>query len=246
MNIPFARLVAGMIAFTSFSLQATDAPKSPGPVETDSRMQANGAGWRLDRGKVTDPNRPRVLLIGDSILNGYVKTVTTSLEGKAYVDAWVNPYNQSEHLNKLLAEVLANGPYDVIHFNMGLHGWQKGRIKDGTFEPLTKAYVEVIRKKLPKAKIIWASSTPVTVKGKPTELDPEINTTIIEHNRMAAKVMTELRVPVNDFYGLLVPKLDLARGDQFHWKPEAYQLLAKEATDSILHELSARQTSAPR
>ena len=46
----------------------------------------------------------------------------------------------------------------------GLHGWQKGRIKDGTFEPLTRAYVEVIRDKLPKAKIIWASSTAVTVE----------------------------------------------------------------------------------
>ena len=53
-----------------------------------------------------------------------------------------------------------------VHFNMGLHGWQKGRIKDGTFEPLTRAYVEIIRDKLPNAKIIWASSTPVTVKGK--------------------------------------------------------------------------------
>ena len=156
------------------------------------------------------------------------------------MDAWVNPYNQSEHLNKLLAEVLANGPYDVVHFNMGLHGWQKGRIKDGTFEPLTKAYVKVIREKLPNVKIIWASSTPVTVKGKPTELDPEINPVIIEHNRMAAKVMAELRVPVNDFYALLAPKLEFARGDQFHWKTEAYLILAKSAADSILRELSAR------
>ena len=89
----------------------------------------------------------------------------------------------------LLAEVLEQGPYDVVHFNMGLHGWQEGRIKPGTFRPLTRAYVEVIRNKLPEAKIIWASSTPVTVKGKPTELDPAINPVIVEHNRMAAKVM---------------------------------------------------------
>ena len=240
MNIPTARLTAAIIALASFSLHAADAPKSPAPAESDTRLQADGPGWRLDRAKITDPKRPRVLLIGDSILNGYGKAVTSALDGRAYVDAWVNPYNQSEHLNKLLAEVLANGPYDVVHFNMGLHGWQKGRITDGTFEPLTKAYVEVIRGKLPKAKIIWASSTPVTVKGMPAQLDPEINTTIIEHNRMAAKVMAALNVPVNDFYGLLAPKLDLARGDQFHWKNDAYLLLAKAATDSILRELSAR------
>ncbi|HEY3325250.1 MAG TPA: SGNH/GDSL hydrolase family protein [Planctomycetota bacterium] len=208
--------------------------------ESDSRLHADGKGWRLDKAKITDTARPRVLLIGDSILNGYLKATTTALDGKAYVDAWVNPYNQSEYLNKLLAEVLDQGPYDVVHFNMGLHGWQKGRIKEGTFEPLTKAYVEVIKTKLPKAKIIWASSTPVTVKGKPTELDPEINPNIIEQNRMAANVMKEMNVPVNDFYQLLVGKLELARGDQFHWKDPAYKILADAAVTSILQALPAK------
>jgi hypothetical protein len=208
--------------------------------EGDTRLHADGNGWRLDKANVIDARRPRVLLIGDSILNGYLKQVTTALEGAAYVDAWVNPYAQSEHLNKLLGEVLANGPYEVVHFNMGLHGWQKGRIKEGTFEPLTKQYVEVIREKLPGAKIIWASSTPVTVKGKPGELDPEINPVITEHNRMAAKVMKEMNVPVNDFYSLLAPRLDLARGDQFHWKPEAYQILGRAVTESVQRELKTR------
>ena len=221
------------------ALHAADAPKLPAAAETDTRLQADGKGWRLDKAKITDTARPRVLLIGDSILNGYVKQVTAALDGRAYVDAWVNPYNQSPYLNQLLAEVLAQGPYDVVHFNMGLHGWQKGRIKDGTFEPLTKQYVEVLREKLPKAKIIWASSTPVTVKGKPTELDPEINNVIIEHNRMAASVMKEMKVPVNDFHSLLAPKLEWARGDQFHWKSEAYNLLAETVTQSVLRELAA-------
>jgi len=203
-------------------------------------LHAAGRGWRIDKATITDPKRPRVLLIGDSILNGYLKTARAALDGKAYVDAWVNPYNQSAHVNKLLAEVLAQGPYDVVHFNMGLHGWPKGRIKDGTFEPLTRAYVQVIRDKLPKAKLIWASSTPVTVKGKPTELHPEINPTIIEHNRMAAKVMGEMNVPVSDFYALLAPQLGLARGDQFHWKAAAYQILGRTAAESVLRELSAK------
>ncbi len=216
------------------SLIAAEVPK-----ETDARVQSDGQGWRLDKAKIIDAKLPRVLLIGDSILNGYGKGVTTALAGKAYVDAWVNPYCQSEHTNKVLAEVLANGPYDVVHFNMGLHGWQAGRIKEGTFEPLTKAYVQVIKDKLPQAKIIWANSTPVTVKGKPTELDAEIDPIIIEHNRMAAKVMAEMNVPVNDLYSLLVTKLDLARGDQFHWKGEAYQLLSKAIEDSVLRELKA-------
>jgi hypothetical protein len=225
-------------AFLCACLHGADAPKLPAATESDSRLQSDGKGWRLDKAKVTDPKRPRVLLIGDSILNGYLKSVVTALDGKAYVDAWVNPYNQSEHLNKtILPEVLANGPYDVVHFNMGLHGWQEGRIKPGTFELLTKGYVEVLRAKLPNAKLIWASSTPVTAKDKPADLDAEINPVIIDHNRMAAKVMAEMNVPVNDFYTLLVDQRALARGDRFHWTPPAYKLLADLTTDSILKVL---------
>ena len=207
-------------------------------AETDTRLHADGNGWRLDRVAIADPARPRVLLIGDSILNGYLQQVITGLHGRAYVDAWVNPYCQSEHLNQLLADVLTNGPYDVVHFNMGLHGWQEGRIKPGTFEPLTKAYVDVLRAKLPNARLVWASSTPVTVKGKPAELDPAINPVILEHNRMAAKVMAEAGVPVSDFYALLVDHREWARGDQFHWTAPAYDLLARTVVASVEKALS--------
>ena len=220
-------------------LTATAADK-PAPVETDKRVQADGKGWRVEKAVIKDAGLPRVLLIGDSILNGYQAKATKLLAGKANVDLWVNPYNQSEQVNKLLAEVLANGPYDVVVFNMGLHGWQEGRIKPGTFEPLTKGYVEVLKAKLPKAKLFWASSTPVTVKGKPTELNPEINPNIIEQNRMAAKVMAEMGIPVVDFYGLLVDKRALARGDMFHWTGPAYDLIAQAAVDAILRELPAK------
>jgi len=217
--------------------KAAESAGLPAAKESDARLHSDGKGWRLDKANVTDPKRPRVLLIGDSILNGYQRQVIKVLEGKVYVDTWVNPYHQSEHLNKLLGQVLENGPYDVVHFNVGLHGWQPGRIKPGTFEPLTKAYVEVIKQKLPDAKIIWASSTPVTVQGKPTELEPEINPIIVEHNRMAARVMAEMDVPVNDFYGLLVDKLELARGDRFHWTAPAYEILAQTVTESVLRSL---------
>lgn len=226
--------LAALVAVAGLSA----APRASGE-ESDARLHADGKGWRLDKAKVVDPHRPRVLLVGDSILNGYLKHALADLEGKAYVDAWVNPYHQSLHVNKLLAEVLENGPYDVVHFNMGLHGWPIGRIKQEEFEPLTRAYVEVIRQALPQARIIWASSTPVTVRGKPTELDPEINPVIVEHNRMAAAVMREMNVPVNDFYGLLADRLELARGDQFHWNDAAYKLLAEAAVASVLAEITA-------
>jgi hypothetical protein len=45
---------------------AADAPKLPAAQETDSRLHADGKGWRLDKAQVTGPHRPRVLLIGES------------------------------------------------------------------------------------------------------------------------------------------------------------------------------------
>jgi hypothetical protein len=237
------RLTALLLASLA-ALHGADAAKSPARPETDARLHADGKGWQLDQAYVTDLKRPRVLLIGDSILNGYLKRATALLDGKAYVDAWVNPYCQSEHLNKLLAEVLVNGPYDVVHFNMGLHGWQERRIKPSTFEPLTKAYVEVLNARLPKAKLIWASSTPVTVQGKPAELEPDINPVIVDHNRMAATIMAEMNVPVNDFYALLVNKRELAGGDRFHWTTPAYDLLAKTVAESVLRELERTKGTA--
>ncbi len=237
-------LHAALLWMPLAGLQAAD-PRKPASVnEPDARLHADGRGWRLDRARIVDPHRPRVLLIGDSILNGYLRGAVAGLDGRAYVDAWVNPYHQSEHLNRLLAEVLANGPYDVVHFNMGLHGWQQGRIQPGTFEPLTRAYVGVLRVKLPGARLIWASSTPVTVHGQPRELEPEINPVIVEHNRMAARVMAEMHVPVNDFYALLVNRRELARGDRFHWTAPAYELLAKTVVESVLRELRQRESPA--
>ena len=209
---------------------------SPVTEEPDERLHADGPGWSLDKAKVVDPERPRVLLIGDSILSGYRKQVIAALAGTAYVDTWVNPYHQSERLNTVvLPAVLQNGPYHVVHFNIGLHGWQEGRIQEGTFEPLTRAYVQTLRDALPDARLIWASSTPVTTQGEPGDLEfhPEINPVIARHNRLAANVMAELAVPVNDFYSLLAEKLNLARGDRFHWTGPAYRILGKRVIDSI-------------
>ena len=182
----------------------------------------------------------RVLLIGDSILNGYRRTVTQALAGKANVDVWINPYHQnSGGLHEMMKEVLANGPYDVIHFNLGLHGWPKGRIPEGQYEPLMRKYVQTLRDNAGGARLIWASITPVTGKGRPGELDPAINPIIVEHNALAAKIMQELGIPTNDLYGLMITKLDLAAGDQFHWKSEGAVLQGKAVADMILREMQS-------
>jgi lysophospholipase L1-like esterase len=49
-----------------------------------------------------------------------------------------------------------------------------------------------------------------------------------------------MNVPVNDLYALLIGKLELARGDQFHWKGDAYKILADAIVKQILSALPAK------
>lgn len=213
-----------------------------GATETDKRLPPGKGGWGVREATVKDATLPRVLCIGDSILGGYLETLRKDLDGKANVDAWVTPVSQaSGELPRAIAEILAAHPYDVIHFNLGLHGWQKGRIPEGKFEPLTQKMVDNLRAGAPKAKLIWASTTPVTVKGKPEELSPEINPTIIDHNRMAANVMKASGVPVNDLYALMATRLTLATGDQFHWKTEARVLQGQAVAAAIAEVLPKKK-----
>ncbi len=218
------------------------AVKSSAATESDPRLHADGPGWRLDKATRTDPKRPRVLLMGDSILNGYLAGTVKALDGQAYVDAWVNPLRHSSyHLLEILDMVFAEGPYDIVHVNMGLHDWRRGRIPDQRFEPIIRSLVYKIRVKVPGATFVWASSTPITTKGKPGELDSEINPFIIEHNRLAAKVMADAKVPVNDLYAVVATRLDLARGDQFHWQAAGTALLKDAVVATLQRELKARE-----
>ena len=61
----------------------------PTARESDKRLQSEGKGWRLEKAQIINSKMPRILLIGDSILNGYARQVIKKLDGKAYVDMWV-------------------------------------------------------------------------------------------------------------------------------------------------------------
>lgn len=250
----FKWMLAQRGAATSADGAAANSSQTQGtaPIETDPRLHSNGNGWKLNQATVLDKARPRVLLIGDSILAGYQKFVIESVKDKAYIDAWVQPYHQGHMhgpLPKAIEEVLAKGPYHVILFNMGLHGFQKGRIPEGEFIPLTKKLVATLRQHAPGARLVWLSSTPVSAPDTrpefrklgppptPYALNAEINPTIVEHNRMAAEVMKEENVPVLDLYSLLAPQLNLAVGDMFHWTDPASKLMAAEITKVIIDNL---------
>jgi lysophospholipase L1-like esterase len=230
----FSLLTLAAVALFSIPHLYAQAPAIPQQTESDPNLPPKGGNWSLKAATVTDPSLPRVLLIGDSITNGYLEPVRKALAGRANIDAWITPTTQADKsLPKTIAAILAWQKYAVIHFNLGLHGWQQGRIPEGQFEPLTRQLVQNLRAGAPQATLIWATITPVTVKGEPEKLNPEIQPTIDEHNRMALAVMKAEGLEIDDLAGLMAEKLPLAAGDMFHWKPAGMALITESVTKSI-------------
>lgn len=183
---------------------------------------------------ITDPSLPRVLLIGDSIANGYGARVAEQLKGKANVDLWLTPEWLSPDLDRQAAKIVSRYPYKIIHFNeSGLHAWAPGRVPDGQYGPRMRAYITVLKKAATQAKLIWASTTPITVLGHPTELS-KLNDLISKRNALCKRVMKENKIQVDDLYEVMIHRLYLGRGDRFHWNSEGFQLLANAVVKSIL------------
>jgi hypothetical protein len=110
----------------------------------------------------THPPLPRVLLIGDSISIGYTAQVREMLRGIAEVERPPVNCGSSGRGVQEIDKWLGDGPWDVIHFNFGLHD----AVPSVNPEAHVRQYVENLRKivaRLEKtgAKLIWANTTPL-------------------------------------------------------------------------------------
>lgn len=231
-NLPY------LILLTVFTLQFGVAN-----AQTDEQLglHSEGGPWQFYPAKEKKNSLKNVLLIGDSVMNGFHKSVIDSLKKIANVDYWLTPKHlNSDFLFSDLKKIVSSKKYDVIQFNIGLHGWPKGRISDDDYVPLLEKYIETIKTNAEKSSIIWASITPVTETGKP-ELNKEINPTIAERNILAKGVMKKEGISINDLYGLATDNLHLSQGDRFHWKPEGYTLMANRTVLAIQQELKKRK-----
>ena len=143
---------------------------------------------------------PRALMIGDSISVGYFSDVEKQLSGKAYAARLSTSRCVGDPV--LLAEValvLGGASFDVIHINNGLHG--VGLVSEKEYAEFLPQFIEHIRRLAPRAKLVWASSTPWRVKGTPDTFDPK-NENVLARNRSAAGVLAAQGIPINDLYSL--------------------------------------------
>ena len=198
------------------------------PVSANVRGHEN-TEWSTYYGfHLTDKNRhlPRVLLVGDSICNGYQAGVVRALEGKMNVSYWISSYCvTSPGYLKRLALCLDEAKYDVVHFNNGLHSlgtptddWAKG----------LEAALRLIREKQPSARIVWATSTPLKDPGRTAKARAL--------NAAAADVVKRLGgIETNDLFALLDP-LDREQNwsDTYHHKPPVRAQEAEQVAAAVM------------
>ncbi len=230
-----------LFLFASFVIRLS------GVEETDPRLHPINGNWGFHQCSDTNTALLRVLLIGDSIVGANHDLVIAGLKGKARVDYWITGMcESSKDLPELLTKILLQGPYDVIHFNIGLHGWQKDRVSDNCYEPLVRQYVGILQTHAPHAKLIWCSTTPMTMKGDQSKVDPVNNPTIEQRDEVMARLAQELGFQVDDIYSLMMTDLSTYKGnkkdDQFHWAPPGVKVQADAAVAIIEKNLPSRAT----
>jgi len=173
---------------------------------------------------------PRVLLIGDSITRAYFPAVEKNLQGKAYCAriATSKAIGDPALLTEL-ATLMSEAKFDVVHFNIGMHGWA---YTEDEYRAHLPELLATIRRAAPGARLIWASTTPVR---KDKESGPS-NTRIADRNRIARNLFTREGIPSDDLGALMLSHSDL-HSDDVHFNAEGSAMIASQVADAILKAL---------
>ncbi|MDR1011162.1 MAG: acetylxylan esterase [Opitutaceae bacterium] len=196
------------------------------------------------------PGLPRVLLIGDSISIGYTLPVREKLKDVANIHR--PPENCADTAKGLrqLDAWLGAGKWDVIHFNFGLHDI-KYLDKAGKYVHPSKGFqvaspeqyeknlrTLVRRLKDTGAALIFATTTPV-----PDGALARVEADAIRYNEIAAKIMTQEGVAINDLFAFASENQgEIQLKQNVHFTKQGYQLMADRVAEKIKTALAGRET----
>jgi hypothetical protein len=229
LSIPALLLGLGLLAQTGL---AQDSPRAKRP--------ANAALAPIE----DVPGLPRVLLIGDSISIGYTLPVRKELQEQANVHRPAANCGPTTAGLKSIDEWLGDKPWDLIHFNWGLHDLKymspegenladpadpknHPQVPPAEYEANLRKLVE--RLKATGAKLIWRNTTPVP-EGSAGRVVADAE----KYNSIAAKIMQENDIPIHDLYSFVTPRQDqIMLKANVHFSPEGYAQLAQEVAQVI-------------
>ncbi len=171
-----------------------------------------------------DTEKPRALLIGDSICNGYQDGVRGKLEREVNISFWATSKCVTDRdYFRELEHILSGYRYDLISFNNGLHSLTTDREE---YAAAFHAAVQFIRRKCPNAKLLIGTSTPLRDVPKTAQVK--------ELNRIVCGIAAAEGLPVLDLFALMEP-LD-RRGnwrDDYHFQPDAIDSQAEFIANTV-------------
>lgn len=202
------------------------------------------AAWCMGASQAIAAEQPRVLLIGDSISNGYTPFVCELLTNKMVVIH--APGNSSSTVIGLakLDAWLGSNKWDVIHFNWGLHDMkyideqtklvpiEKGKqwVPVAQYETNLRTLVQRLKKT--GARLIWCSTTPV-----PEGAVGRVPGNEVAYNATALRVMQAEGVAVNDLCAFVgTPEHRIALGGKLkdvHYTAAGSKAMAGEVVKAI-------------
>jgi lysophospholipase L1-like esterase len=190
------------------------------------------------------PDRPSVILIGDSICMGYRPMVRESLLDKVDILGIDGNGGDSGRLLENIDEWMINREAHLIHFNCGLHDIKLEYGAKTHQQPINvyEANLREIVKRLKegsKALIAWATTTPVidqrhnAVKGFDRYLRD-----VQAYNQIATGIMKEADIPIDDLYDAIRNDRmeDCIGSDGVHMTERGNKVLAEAVCRFILSQ----------
>lgn len=195
-----------------------------------------GIEWSIHYAyNATDDTTPRVLLIGDSICNGYQNKVRLQLDGKVNVTFWASSkcVTDPTYLREL-DMIMDDNRYTLISFNNGLHSLGTNRAE---WETAYKNTVNYLHEKAPNAMLSITLCTPLQTESR--------NSTVVSLNEYIHRLAEECGYPLLDLYS---PMDALDRNvywsDVFHFIPDAIDIQAHVIAEHVLARIHPSNANA--
>ena len=216
-------ILSACLVLAVFSAAAEELYRQYQPARTSRTRESTE--WSITYTyNAVDSKNPRLLLIGDSICNGYQGTVRAKLGKVMNITFWATSkcVTDKDYFRELDL-ILSAYHYDIISFNNGLHSLTTSREE---WKNAYRAAVDFIRKKCPDAKLFLTNNTPLK--------DPKKTAQAKELNSIIAETAKLKNLPVIDLFSLMDP-LDRNKfwSDTYHFRKPAVELQAERIAQTV-------------
>ena len=203
------------------------------------------------------PDLPRVLVLGDSIVNQYSTFLRDKLIGRANVRTGGTAYDAQPDWSAVVArevterERALGRPFDVIQFNWGLHAlkWAQGleysmRFKEGYVRCVPPerygAQLDklVVALKKTGRRLVWATTTPANNGSQPDDAEA--------YNAIAGEIMRRHGIAVHDLNAFVVNhRIAQTEPRNCHFPRNSAERLGHQVATTLIDLITSGSSGSP-